>query len=737
MIHPLSGLIETIDVAVGMASDHRHAYITLEHLTIAALGNKDVKKCLKELKVSSESISSTLYEFLDHGYIEESHFKPEPSDDFIEIVYRAVGNGMYYAHCPTEAIHVLLLILKHRPEGSCAVTSLLEAGLNASLVEQYLHRELETVGDTVSTPAPDKRDVSDAISKFCVNLNERAKESKIDPLIGRSKEIEDVCQTICRRSKNNAVLIGEPGTGKTSIVEGLALRITRDEVPAALKGAVVFALDLGSIVAGTRYRGEFEERMLALISELEKLGNTILFIDEIHQLLGTGATAGSAMDASNLLKPALARGSLRCVGSTTLDEFRKHFEKDRALLRRFRRIDVQEPTIADTKLILRGLRPTYEAFHSQTISDDALDAAVDLSVRYISKGYLPDKAIDVMDSALARQTMNGVTDSLLGLSDIEAEVARLARMPRRDVIEDKATRLLRASKQMKSEVFDQDTAIDTLIDDVMISDAGLRDEGKPIGSYLFTGPTGTGKSEVAKQLAKSLGIELVSFDMSEFGERHTVAGLIGAPPGYVGFGDGAAGDGKLLNKIDQHPHCVLLLDEIEKAHPSLYNILLQVMEEGRLSSAGGKEVDFRNVILIMTSNVGATASTSIGFNAKGNTVQAERAMKERFPPEFRNRLDAVIQFGALQVPTMKRIVAKFLGRLEVQAATRNVTIQADDAALEWLIHRGIDATMGARPMGRVVAEHVKKPLARMMLMGDLKQGGSARLSVLDDRLVVS
>ncbi|KXV28919.1 AAA family ATPase, partial [Gluconobacter japonicus] len=562
----------------------------------------------------------------------------------------------------------------------------------------------------------------------------RAREGRIDPLIGRDQEIERTIQILCRRTKNNPLYVGDPGVGKTAIAEGLAKRIVEKDVPEVLQDSTIFSLDMGSLLAGTRYRGDFEERLKAVVTELDQTPGAILFIDEIHTVIGAGATSGGAMDASNLLKPALAAGTLRCIGSTTYKEFRQHFEKDRALVRRFQKIDVPEPSIEDAIKILRGLKGSYEKHHKVRYTDEALRGAVELAARYVHDRKLPDKAIDVIDEVGAARMLvpENKRRKTVTLKDVEDAIAKIARIPPKAVTADDRETLRHLERDLRNMVFGQDKAIDALAAAIKLSRAGLRDMEKPIGNYLFSGPTGVGKTEVAKQLASSLGIELIRFDMSEYMERHSISRLIGAPPGYVGFDQG----GLLTDAIDQHPHAVLLLDEIEKAHPDLYNVLLQVMDHGRLTDHNGKTVDFRNVILIMTTNAGAAdlSKEAIGFGRTSRSGEDEEAIKRTFTPEFRNRLDAVIPFANLTPETVGRVVEKFILQLEAQLADRHVTIEISSAAKEWLAEKGYDRLYGARPLGRVIQEHIKKPLAEELLFGRLAKGGAVKIGLKNDAL---
>jgi ATP-dependent Clp protease ATP-binding subunit ClpA len=569
----------------------------------------------------------------------------------------------------------------------------------------------------------------DALTAYCVNLNQKARSGKIDPLIGRAPEINRTIQVLCRRSKNNPLYVGDPGVGKTAIAEGLAKRIVEGDVPEVLRNATIFALDMGTLLAGTRYRGDFEERLKQVVKELEEYPGAVLFIDEIHTVIGAGATSGGAMDASNLLKPALSSGAIRCIGSTTYKEFRQFFEKDRALVRRFQKIDVNEPSIEDAIEIMKGLKPYFEDFHKVKYTAEAIKGSVELSARYISDRKLPDKAIDVIDETGASQMLlpEGKRKKTIGIKEIEATIATMARIPPKTVSADDEQVLAGLETELRRVVYGQDTAITALASSIKLARAGLREPEKPIGCYLFSGPTGVGKTEVAKQLAASLGVELLRFDMSEYMERHTVSRLIGAPPGYVGFDQG----GLLTDGVDQHPHCVLLLDEVEKAHPDLFNILLQVMDHGKLTDHNGKSIDFRNVILIMTTNAGASdmAKAAIGFGSSRREGDDMEAINRLFSPEFRNRLDAIIPFGSLPVPVVHQVVQKFVMQLEAQLSERGVTFDLSQEAIEWLAEKGYDERMGARPLARVIQEHIKKPLAEEVLFGKLKNGGTVRVTV--------
>jgi ATP-dependent Clp protease ATP-binding subunit ClpA len=583
---------------------------------------------------------------------------------------------------------------------------------------------------------PDGKKKEGALDAYCVNLNKKARDGRIDPLIGRELEVQRTIQVLCRRQKNNPLLVGDPGVGKTAIAEGLARKIINGDVPEVLAGSTVFALDMGALLAGTRYRGDFEERLKQVMKEIEQHKDAILFIDEIHTVIGAGATSGGAMDASNLLKPALAQGSLRCIGSTTYKEYRQYFEKDRALVRRFQKIDVKEPSVEDAVEILKGLKPYFEEFHKLTYTDEAVKAAVELSAKYIHDRKLPDKAIDVIDETGASQMLLTAAKrkKRIGVKEIEATIATMARIPAKTVSKDDTEVLQHLEETLQRVVYGQNDALTALSSAIKLARAGLRDPEKPIGCYLFSGPTGVGKTEAARQLASSLGLELTRFDMSEYMERHTVSRLIGAPPGYVGFDQG----GLLTDAIDQHPHCVLLLDEIEKAHPDLFNILLQVMDHGKLTDHSGKQIDFRNVILIMTTNAGAQdmAKAAFGFHRSKREGDDAEAINRLFSPEFRNRLDAIVPFSHLPKDVIARVVDKFILQLEAQLADRNVSIELSDEARTWLVGNGYDESMGARPMARVIQTQIKTPLADEVLFGRLKNGGVVRVVVTGDDMGV-
>ncbi|MBV8093244.1 MAG: ATP-dependent Clp protease ATP-binding subunit ClpA [Acetobacteraceae bacterium] len=743
-------LEQTLHRALSFASDRRHEYATLEHLLLGLTDDQDAASVLRACGVDLDKLRSDLCEFLDKdlsGLSTDRPGDPKPTAGFQRVVQRAAIHVQSSGRDEVTGANVLVALFSER-ESHAVYFLQLQDMTRLDAVNFISHGIAKAPGRSTQRPVQGSQDHSqehereekpgrrnqDALSNYCVNLNKKAIAGKIDPLIGRELEIERTIQILCRRTKNNPLYVGEPGVGKTAIAEGLAKRIVEGDVPDVLGKSTIYALDMGALLAGTRYRGDFEERLKAVVSELENQSGAILFIDEIHTVIGAGATSGGAMDASNLLKPALASGTLRCIGSTTYKEFRNYFEKDRALVRRFQKIDVNEPSVEDAVKILRGLKTNYEKHHRVRYTDEAIRAAVDLSAKYIHDRKLPDKAIDVIDEVGASRMLlpEAKRRKTVTLRDVEEIVAKIARIPPKSVSADDKETLRNLERDLKSMVFGQDRAIDALAAAIKLSRAGLRDAEKPIGNYLFSGPTGVGKTEVARQLAARLGIELTRFDMSEYMERHSVSRLIGAPPGYVGFDQG----GLLTDAIDQHPHTVLLLDEIEKAHPDLFNILLQVMDHGKLTDHNGKTVDFRNVILIMTTNAGAAdlAKAAIGFGRETRAGEDEEAIKRLFTPEFRNRLDAIIQFAGLTPEIVGRVVEKFILQLEAQLADRNVTIELASAAKEWLAERGYDPLYGARPLARVIQEHVKKPLAEELLFGKLAKGGSVKVGVKDAKL---
>jgi ATP-dependent Clp protease ATP-binding subunit ClpA len=746
-------LEQTLHRALALASDRKHEYATLEHLLLGLIDDSDAATVLRACGVDLDKLRTDLTEFLDKdlaGLATDRPGDPKPTAGFQRVVQRAAIHVQSSGKDEVTGANVLVALFSERESHAVyflqtqdmtrldAVNFISHGiakapGRGAQRPAQGSGGESNGGGEPEREEKPNRRG-QDALSNYCVNLNKKALAGKIDPLIGRENEIERTIQILCRRTKNNPLYVGDPGVGKTAVAEGLAKRIVEGDVPEVLSKSTIYSLDMGALLAGTRYRGDFEERLKAVVTELEAQPSAVLFIDEIHTVIGAGATSGGAMDASNLLKPALASGTLRCIGSTTYKEFRTYFEKDRALVRRFQKIDVNEPSLEDSVKILRGLKANYEKHHKVRYTDEAIRAAVELSSRYIHDRKLPDKAIDVIDEVGASRMLlpEHKRRKTVTLRDVEEIVAKIARIPPKSVSADDKEVLRNLERDLRSMVFGQDKAIEALSAAIKLSRAGLRDPEKPIGNYLFSGPTGVGKTEVARQLASTLGIELIRFDMSEYMERHSISRLIGAPPGYVGFDQG----GMLTDAIDQHPHAVLLLDEIEKAHQDLYNILLQVMDHGKLTDHNGKVVDFRNVILIMTTNAGAAdmAKEAIGFGREGRAGEDEDAIKRMFTPEFRNRLDATIAFAALSPEVVGRVVEKFVMQLEAQLADRNVTIELSSAAKEWLAERGYDRLYGARPLGRVIQEHIKKPLAEELLFGKLTKGGAVKVGLKDGKL---
>ncbi len=745
-------LEQTLHRALGLANDRRHEYATLEHLLLALAEDADATTVLRACGVDIEKLKRDLGEFLDKdlaGLVTDRSGDPKPTAGFQRVVQRAAIHVQSSGRDEVTGANVLVALFSER-ESHAVYFLQLQDMTRLDAVNFISHGIAKAPGRSTpraaqgSTPPeePTEREEKpqraprgqDALTNYCVNLNKKAQAGKIDPLIGRDSEIERTIQILCRRTKNNPLYVGDPGVGKTAIAEGLAKRIIEGDVPEVLLKSTIYALDMGSLLAGTRYRGDFEERLKAVVNELEAQPGSILFIDEIHTVIGAGATSGGAMDASNLLKPALAQGTLRCVGSTTYKEYRVYFEKDRALVRRFQKIDVNEPSVEDTIKILQGLKTNYEKHHKVRYTAEAIRGAVELVAKYIHDRKLPDKAIDVIDEVGASRMLQPESKrrKTVTLKDVEDIVAKIARIPPKSVSTDDKEVLKNLERDLKSMVFGQEKAIETLSAAIKLSRAGLRDAEKPIGNYLFSGPTGVGKTEVAKQLSKTLGIELIRFDMSEYMERHSVSRLIGAPPGYVGFDQG----GLLTDSIDQHPHAVLLLDEIEKAHQDLYNILLQVMDHGKLTDHNGKSVDFRNVILIMTTNAGAAdlAKNTIGFERTTRIGEDTEAITRMFTPEFRNRLDAIVPFAALSQEIVAQVVEKFVMQLEAQLADRNVTIELSSGAKEWLAEAGYDPLYGARPLARVIQEHIKKPLAEELLFGKLTKGGAVKVGLKDKAL---
>ncbi|MBL4871239.1 MAG: ATP-dependent Clp protease ATP-binding subunit ClpA [Robiginitomaculum sp.] len=740
-------LEETIHRALTLASERKHELATLEHLLLAMVDDKDASAVMTACDLDLESLRADLTLYLDDdlsSLVVEDFEEARPTAGFHRVIQRAVIHVQSSGREEVTGANALIALFAERE--SHAVYFLQERDMTRYDAVNYISH-----GISKNATAPENRPIlgqgtgpdeggegdkqnEDPLEAYCVNLNNKALEGGIDPLIGREEEVARCIQILARRRKNNPLLVGDPGVGKTAIAEGIARQIVNGKTPDALKNSVIYALDMGALLAGTRYRGDFEERLKSVMKQLMDMDDAILFIDEIHTIIGAGATSGGAMDASNLLKPALQSGKLSCMGSTTYKEYRQHFEKDRALARRFLKVDVTEPSPADTVKILKGLKTYFEDFHNVTYTAEAIENAVDLAVRHITDRKLPDKAIDVIDEAGAYQKLlplkKGKKPSrkTVGVKDIEVVIAKIARIPTKTVSRDDIKVLKSLSDDLKRVVFGQDAAVEKVSSAVKLSRAGLREPNKPIGSYLFSGPTGVGKTEVAKQLAEALGLELLRFDMSEYMERHTVSRLLGAPPGYVGYENG----GLLTDQVNQFPHSILLLDEIEKAHPDVYNILLQVMDNGTLTDSNGRAVDFRNVILIMTTNAGAADAdkTEIGFGrVEGENDEGEKAIKRLFTPEFRNRLDATIKFDSLDKVSIAKVVDKFIIQLEAQLSDRKILFELSKSAVQWLADKGYDKRYGARPLSRTIQEHIKKPLADEILFGKLKKGGLVKISV--------
>ena len=742
-------LEQSLHRALSTANARSHEYATLEHLLFSLTEDQDAMAVLRSCGVSMTDLRDQLEHYLDNELtylVQESDNEAKPTTAFQRVLQRAAIHVQSSGREEVTGANVLVALFSERE--SHAVYFLQEQDMTRFDAVNYISHGIAKVSgvtpvpktpegvDDDGRPQGDSMGDGNVLHTYCVNLNERAKSGKIDPLIGREDEVNRTIQILCRRSKNNPLYVGDPGVGKTAIAEGLAKRIHEGDVPEVLQGTTIYSLDMGVLLAGTRYRGDFEERLKGVIQELQGMDDAVLFIDEIHTIIGAGATSSGSMDASNLLKPALANGSIRCIGSTTYKEYRNYFEKDRALVRRFQKIDIKEPSVEDTIKILEGLKPYFEKHHKVTYEPEALRAAVELSDRYIGDRQLPDKAIDIIDEVGAAQMLVPADKrkKIITEEDIEGVVAAIARMPAKTVTKDDKALLANLERDLKTLVFDQNDAIDTLSDSIKMARAGLRDHDKPIGSYLFSGPTGVGKTEVARQLSKTLGVELIRFDMSEYMERHAVSRLIGTPPGYVGFDQG----GLLTDKVDQNPHCVLLLDEIEKAHPDIYNILLQVMDYGKLTDNNGKTIDFRNVILIMTTNAGATqlAKAPVGFERSARTDDDSEEINRVFSPEFRNRLDAIVPFNALSKDTVAKVVDKFVMELEAQLSEKNVIITLHDRARDYLADKGYDPAMGARPLSRVIQKEIKRPLAEEILFGKLSnKGGAVTIDYKDDELV--
>ena len=741
-----STLENAIHEALAAANARKHELATLEHLLLALLDEPDAAKVMRACSVDLKVLRKSLVDFIEDDLstliTDVDGSEAVPTAAFQRVIQRAAIHVQSSGRTEVTGANVLVAIFAERE--SNAAFFLQDQDMTrydaVNFIAHGVAKDPDFVESRPIVGAEDEDTLFDgeagkaaekdsALEKYCIDLNAKSLQGDVDPLIGRDLEVERCIQVLCRRRKNNPLLVGDPGVGKTAIAEGLARKITQGQTPEILSKTTIYSLDMGSLLAGTRYRGDFEERLKAVMTEMEEHEDAVLFIDEIHTIIGAGATSGGAMDASNLLKPALQGGKLRCMGSTTYKEFRQHFEKDRALARRFQKIDVDEPSVGDSIKILKGLKPYFEEHHDVKYTADAIKIAVELAARYINDRKLPDKAIDVIDEAGAAQHL--LSDSkrrkTIGVKEIEAVVAKIARIPPKAVSKDDAEVLRDLEAGLKRVVFGQESAIETVASAIKLARAGLREPEKPIGNYLFAGPTGVGKTEVAKQLADGLGVKLIRFDMSEYMEKHAISRLIGAPPGYVGFDQG----GMLTDSVDQNPHCVLLLDEIEKAHPDVFNILLQVMDHGKLTDHNGRTTDFRNVVLIMTSNAGASemSKAAIGFGRDRREGEDTAAIERTFTPEFRNRLDAVVSFAPLGRDVIAQVVEKFVLQLEAQLMDRNVSIEITKAAADWLGDKGYDNKMGARPLGRVIQEHIKKPLAEELLFGKLTKGGIVKVGV--------
>ena len=735
---PLTPTLETsIRRALEIALERSHEYAGLEHLLLALLDDPDATRILKASSVDLNALRLTLEESLSQ-FEKVENAQPEATTAFQRVIQRAVNQMRSAGRDQANGANVLISIMDERQSAAYALLDSFGVNrldLTTALSRGTAPRGTQEPGETAPAGEDTAGTSNNPLEAYCTNLTVKAAKGELDPLIGRAGELERILTVLNRRQKNNPLLVGDPGVGKTALIEGLAQRIIENEVPEKLLKAEVFALDMGSLLAGTRFRGDFEERVKAVMKALEAHPNAVLFIDEIHTIVGAGSTTGSVVDASNLLKPALT-GKLKCIGATTFSEY-KHFEKDRAIARRFQKIDILEPSHADAVLILEGLRPKLEAHHKLPYTQEALERSVELAARHLGERRLPDSALDVLDEAGAAESLKpaDVRAKEIGLEQVEATVARIARIPAKNISRDDEAVLKNLDSELKGAVFGQDSAVAEVSSAIKLSRAGLRDPQKPIGAYLFAGPTGVGKTELARQLAASMGVPLQRFDMSEYMEKHSVSRLIGAPPGYVGFDQG----GLLTDAVIQNPHCVILLDEIEKAHPDLFAILLQVMDYGKLTDHNGKNVDFRSTVLIMTTNAGAAEASEarIGFLGGNKAEASDEALKRMFTPEFRNRLDAIVQFAPLAPETMKLIVGKFVRQLEAQLSERKVKIKLSEPALDWLAEKGYDRLMGARPLARLIQESIKKPLADELLFGKLKEGGTVMVELEEGKLVLN
>lgn len=714
---------QVLGKAFELAHHYEHEYVTLEHILSVLLNEDEITELMTDIKIDHASVQDLLNQWLkDNEDIRVPGLeKPRKTATLERTFNRAFMQALFMGRHAMAPVDLLTSILSEK--NSHANYFLVQAGLNKEKIMKHINENNIAKDDSAANT---RKQGDKILNKYCVNLNAHSKAGKIDPLIGREDEVASMVDIMARRKKNNIILVGEPGVGKTALVEGMARMITEGHVPNTLKNKTIYSLDLAALLAGTKFRGEFEERIKSIISALEQRDDAMLFIDEIHQIMGAGAGSNGAMDAANILKPSLSKGTIRCIGSTTYEEFRKHFEKDRALIRRFTKVDVEEMSVESTKNMLRQLMPSYAEFHKITATDDAIDLAVDLSKQHILDRQLPDKAIDILDAAMAKMRVRGIENGVVGVEEIRAEIAKQARIPAAQLSEDQKIGVLELESRIKTNVFGQDPAVDRLLDAVYIARAGLKDIERPMGCYLFAGPTGTGKTEVAVQLSLGLGIPLLRYDMSEFMEAHKIASLIGSPPGYVGYSDGAAGSGRLINDLEKSPNCVLLFDEVEKAHTEVLNILLSLMDTGLVTSSNGKTVNARNATIIMTSNLGAADAErkSIGFNSKFKDDAISDAVSKHFPPEFRNRLDAVVEFGRLKPEVLGNIAEKFMRNLNKQLVTddRELKLKLSESARDLLVKEGYSETMGARPMKRVINERIKKPLSRHILFDNWSSG---------------
>lgn len=739
---PQARLENIVNIAFKDATDRGHEYVTLEHLLNAILIDKEVEEILLAAQIDVPGLLQDNTNYLEN----EIEKLPVPIDMAkktltIERVFsRAVAQGIFSGRSPISPIDLLLSLLGETNSHAAYFCS--EYGLTKDGLSEYVNEVEREAEGGQNSPTPGSavgRRRQSALDMYCSNLNKEASEGSVDPLIGRNWEVEQLVQTLARRKKNNVILVGDSGVGKTAIVEGLALKILEDDVPDTIKDHKIYSLNIGALLAGSKYRGDFEERMKDVLEELEGQDDTILFIDEIHMIMGAGSGGQNAMDVANLLKPALQRGTLHCIGSTTFEEYQERFEKDAALVRRFAKVDVVEPTPEEAKEILRQSKSSYEEFHQTEISDEALNIAVDLAVQFMHDKRLPDKAFDLIDSAFARQrTFPDAAVEIIGKDEIEREAARIARVPLEVItrVDKDAKDVVNIEDGLRKQVFGQDVALEALADAVYIAQAGLKSKRKPMGSYLFTGPTGVGKTEAARALSALLGMPLVRYDMSEFQEKHTVSKFIGSPPGYVGYGDGKAGSGKLISDLKKNPNCILLLDEVEKAHPDVLNVLLQLMDNGMVTSSNNETVSARNALVIMTSNLGAADAekAKMGFGDSDNSSKQDDAIKKFFAPEFRNRLDAIVKFHKLDKTHIHMIADKFMKEVQENAEERGYALTWDTSVLEFLSNKGFDSAMGARPMDRAITEHVKKPLAKKILFEQF-DGNAIKLRVKDDSII--